>query len=316
MKVHYGYTGIDFRDPVITMGVFDGVHLGHQMLLKRVVEEARTSGADAVAVTFDPHPRIVLTGDPSHLRFLSDIGERISLLRQAGIDHLVIIPFTPELSRMTAQEFIDEILCRHLGLRHLITGYNHHFGSQHEGESNTIIKCSAEMDFRVTREDAFRIDGEAVSSSAIRKALEAGNIRKAGSMLGYNYSVRGEVVSGRKIGRDLGFPTANITPLFQYKLIPRSGVYAVEALIEGDPARHPGMLNIGLRPTITTNDGRSTIEVHLIGFEADLYGKVVTVSFCERLRDEMKFENLDALIAQLVKDREMTISLLGGSTTV
>lgn len=311
MKVHYGYTDIEFSDPVITMGVFDGVHLGHQMLLRRVVEEARKSGADSVAVTFDPHPRIVLTGDPSHLRFLSDIGERISLLRQTGIDHLVIVPFTPELSRMTAQEFVDEILCRRLGLRHLITGYNHQFGRQQEGASSTITNCSSGRDFRVTREDAFRIEGEAVSSSAIRKALEAGSIRKAAEMLGYNYFVTGEVVSGKKIGRDLGFPTANIRPLFQYKLIPRPGVYAVEALIEGDPARHIGMLNIGLRPTIAASDGRSTIEVHLIGFDADLYGKVVTVSFYERLRDEMKFENLDALIAQLGKDREKTIGLLG-----
>jgi len=312
MEVHHGYKNPGFKRPVITMGVFDGVHLGHRMLLGRVVDEARMSGSDAMAVTFDPHPRIVLTGDPSHLRFLSDIEERIGLLRQTGIDHLVIIPFTPELSRMTAQEFVDEILCRHLGLRHLITGYNHHFGRHHEGDSNTIIKCSARMDFRVTREDAFRIEGEAVSSSAIRKALEGGDIRKAKSMLGYDYFLRGRVVSGKKIGRDMGFPTANITPLFPYKLVPRSGVYAVEALIEGDPVRHIAMLNIGLRPTIKDNDGRSTIEVHLIDFDANLYGKVVTVSFCERLRDEMKFENVDALAAQLVKDRERTIDLLGG----
>jgi riboflavin kinase/FMN adenylyltransferase len=311
MKVHYGYTGIDFKDPVITMGVFDGVHLGHRMLLDRVVEEAHSSGSDAVAVTFDPHPRIVLTGDPSHLRFLTDIEERVELLRQTGIDHLVIIPFTPELSRMTAQEFVDEILCRHLGLSHLITGYNHHFGRRHEGDSNTIIRCSARMDFRVTREKAFRIGEEAVSSSAIRKALEGGNIRKAKDMLGYDYFLRGKVVSGKKIGRNIGFPTANIAPLFRYKLVPYSGVYAVEVSIGDDPERHIAMLNIGLRPTIRDNDGKSSIEVHLINFDADLYEKVLTVRFCERLREEMKFESVDALVAQLVKDREMVINLLG-----
>jgi riboflavin kinase/FMN adenylyltransferase len=311
MEVHYGYTGIDFKDPVITMGVFDGVHLGHRMLLERVVEEARRSGSDAVAVTFDPHPRIVLTGDPSHLRFLTDIEERIELLRQTGIDHLVIIRFTPELSRMTAQEFVEEILCRHLGLRHLITGYNHHFGRRHEGDSNTVTGCSARMDFRVTREKAFRLGDEAVSSSAIRKALEGGNIRKAREMLGYDYFLRGKVVSGKKIGRNIGFPTANIAPLFQYKLVPRSGVYAVEVFIGDDPDRHIAMLNIGLRPTIRDNDGKSSIEVHLIDFDSDLYEKVLTVRFCERLREEMKFENVDALVAQLVKDREMVINLLG-----
>jgi len=311
MKVHYSYTGLEFSDPVITMGVFDGVHLGHRMLLARVVEEARKSGSDAVAVTFDPHPRIVLTGDPTHLRFLSDIEERIGLLQQTGIDHLVIIPFTPELSRMSAQEFVDEILCHHLGLRHLITGFNHHFGRRHEGDSNTIINCSARMDFRVTREDAFRIEGEAVSSSVIRKALEMGNIRKAKSMLGYDYFLRGKVISGKKIGRDMGFPTANIAPLFPYKLIPRSGVYAVVAVIEGDHTRHTAMLNIGHRTTIKENDGRSTIEAHLINFEADLYGKVITVSFCERLRDEMKFESVNALADQLAQDRKRTTDLLG-----
>ena len=311
MEVHYGYSGTSFNNPVITMGVFDGVHLGHRMLLGRVTEEARATGSDAVAVTFDPHPRIVLTGDPGHLSFLTDIEERIELLRSTGIGHLVIIPFTEELSRLTASEFVESILCRHLGVRHLITGYNHHFGRRHEGDSNTIIECSARMDFRVTSEEAYRVDNEPVSSSAIRKALGEGSVDTAAAMLGYDYFIRGRVVSGRRIGRNIGFPTANITPLFPYKLIPRTGVYAAEVHIDGDKDRHISMLNIGLRPTISGGDGRSTIEVHLIDFSADLYDRVVTVRFRHRLRDEMKFENVDALAAQLVRDRDLTISLLG-----
>ena len=310
MIIHEGYYDLHFRDPVVTMGVFDGVHLGHRMLLNRVVAEADKNRSDAVVVTFDPHPRIVLTGDPSHLRFLTDIGERVNLLRQTGIGHLVIIPFTHELSRMTAGEFVESILCRHLGLRHLITGFNHHFGRRHEGDSNTIIGCSGRMDFRVTREEAFMIDGEAVSSSSIRRLLEGGDVRKASAMLGYDYSLKGTVVSGKRIGRGMGFPTANIAPSFIYKLIPGSGVYAVETQVEGDHAWNAAMLNIGVRPTIIENDARPTIEAHIIDFDADLYGKTVTVRFRDRLRDEMRFDNIDALAAQLARDREMTIALL------
>jgi len=154
------------------------------------------------------------------------------------------------------------------------------------------------------------IDGEVVSSSLIRRLLEGGNVRKASAMLGYNYFLKGRVVSGKRIGRDLGFPTANIAPLFAYKLIPRSGVYAVEVMVESEPDWHAAMLNIGLRPTISENDGRSTIEAHIIDFTADLYGKSVTIRFCERLRDEMKFGSVDDLAAQLARDREMTIALL------
>lgn len=312
MIIHEGYSDLHLKDPVITMGVFDGVHLGHRMLLGRVVTEAEKSGSDAVAVTFDPHPRIVLTGDPTHLRFLTDIEERIILLRQTGIGHLVIIPFTHELSQMTAREFVDQILCRHLNVSHLIAGFNHHFGRRIEGETNTITGCSGRVDFRVTREEAFTLDGEVVSSSLIRKLLEEGEARKASAMLGYDYFLRGKVVSGKKIGRGLGFPTANIVPLFAYKLIPRSGVYAVEAMVEGDPEWHAAMLNIGLRPTIKENDGRSSIEAHIIDFDSDLYDRIVTVRFRERLRDEMKFGGIDELVAQLVKDRERTIALLRG----
>jgi riboflavin kinase/FMN adenylyltransferase len=308
MKVHYGYKNLSFKNPVITIGVFDGVHLGHRMLLRRVVAEAEKSGSDAVAVTFDPHPRIVLTGDPSHLRFLTDIEERIYLLRETGIGHLVIIPFTPELSRMTASEFIDEILCRHLGVSHLVAGFDHHFGRRHEGDNNTISDCSSRMDFRVTKEEPFIVDGKPVSSSSIRALLEKGDVSKASELLGYEYFLRGKVVSGKRIGRNLGFPTANIEPLFAYKLIPSYGVYAVEVEVGGDKGKHIAMLNIGINPTIAGNDGKRTIEAHIIGFESDLYGRDITVRFHSRLRDEMKFDNVDSLVARMVQDREMTIA--------
>jgi riboflavin kinase/FMN adenylyltransferase len=310
MQVHHEYKEISFRSPVVTMGVFDGVHLGHRMLLRRVSEEAARRGGDAVAVTFDPHPRIVLTGDPSHLRFLTDIEERIDLLSETGIDHLVIIPFTPELSRMTACEFVEEVIFRHLGVSHLVTGFDHHFGNRQKGDSTTVTECSVRLGFSVSREEAFMIGGVAVSSTGIRRVLERGEVKEASAMLGYEYSLRGRVVSGKRIGRNIGFPTANISPHFRYKLIPALGVYAVEVMVEDDPQWHIAMLNIGQRPTISDSDGQSTIEAHLIDFGSDLYGKNVTVRFHERLRDEMKFGNLDALVAQLQRDREMTIRLM------
>ena len=309
MIINKGYKDLCLRNPVVTMGVFDGVHLGHRMLLTRVVEEAARSGSDSVAVTFDPHPRMVLSGDPSHLRFLTDISERIELLGETGIGHLVIIPFTRELSSMTASEFVEEVLCRHLGARHLVIGFNHRFGKRHAGDESTLYDCSARMDFKVTREEAFKAEGEVVSSSGIRRLLDNGDVRKAAALLGYNYSLRGRVVSGKRIGRNIGFPTANIAPDFQYKLIPRSGVYAVEVMIGDDHQRHIAMSNIGLRPTISDNDGHQTIEAHLIDFESDLYGSSVNVRFIDRLRDEMKFGNVDDLVKQLARDRERTIAL-------
>jgi riboflavin kinase/FMN adenylyltransferase len=211
---------------------------------------------------------------------------------------------------MTASEFVNEILCHHLGVSHLITGFDHHFGSRQEGDSSTILDCASRMGFRVTREEAFIVDGKAVSSSSIRGLLGEGDVIKASALLGYNYFLKGRVVSGKRIGREIGFPTANIAPLFKYKLIPRFGVYAVEAEVEGEKEKYIAMLNIGIRPTIAGNDGRGTIEAHIIDFESELYGRNVTIRFRHRLRDEMKFESVDALTAQLVKDREMTIALL------
>ena len=310
MEVHNDYMDLRLKRPVITMGVFDGVHLGHRLLLGRVVEEAGSSSSDSVAVTFDPHPRIVLTGDPSHLRFLTDIDERTELLRETGIGHLVIMPFTRELSQMTAAEFVEVILCRHLGVSHLVTGFNHHFGRRHEGDSNTIITCSQTNEFRVTREGAFVIDGEPVSSSSVRHLLEKGNVRKASQLLGYDYFVRGKVVEGKQIGRNIGFPTANMEPLFGLKLIPGTGVYAAFARIEESGESFMAMVNIGNRPTVSHPGERTTIEAHLIDCSQDLYGKTVRLIFRERLRNEMKFQGLDALAAQLVRDREMTVRVL------
>ena len=310
MEVHYGYNNLRFKKPVITMGVFDGVHRGHRMLLNRVVQEAIVRGSDSVAVTFDPHPRILLSGGTDNLRFLTDIEERIALMRETGIGHLVIVPFTAELSQMTASEFVEEVLCNHLGVNHLVAGFNHHFGRKHEGTSDTITECSAKMGFTVSREGALMVDGMPVSSSLIRDLLSGGSVEKASTLLGYDYCVSGRVVSGKRIGRNLGFPTANIDPFFRYKLIPGDGVYAAEIKIEGEDDKRLAMINIGSRPTVNHSDNNKTIEAHIIDFEGDLYGTTLYISFRFRLRDEMKFNNIEALVEQLKDDRIKTINLL------
>jgi len=311
MIVHRGYENLNLRNPVITMGIFDGVHRGHRILLGRVAELAGEREGDAVAVTFDPHPRLVLTGDSPDLRFLTDIDERIGLLGETGIGHLVIITFTPELSRMTACGFLSEILCRHLGVSHLVTGFNHHFGKRQEGTSETIMECSRRMNFSVSREEALLIDGMPVSSSRIRALLSGGEVENASLLLGYDYTVTGRVVPGRKIGRGLGFPTANIEPLFAHKLIPGDGVYAVEIETDSVPGWRPGMLNIGTNPTIREGDGRRTIEAHIIDFDGDLYGKILRIRFRFRLRNEIRYDTLEELAAQMNADLVRAVSLLG-----
>jgi len=311
MEVHYGYENLSLKNPVVTMGVFDGVHLGHRMLIRMVVDEARRREADSVVVTFDPHPRIVLDSNSDNLRFLTDISERIMLLRETGIDYLVIIPFTKRLSNLTACEFIETILCRKLGVKHLISGFDHHFGRRQEGTGDTINECSERFGFTVTRYGALSKDDIIISSSVIRDFLMAGQTDEASHLLGYPYFLTGKVVSGLKIGRSLGFPTANIEPHFRHKLIPANGVYAVEIEFEENKERHIAMLNIGTRPTVSSPDAVKTIEAHVIDFSGDLYNKNVIVRFRQRLRDEQKFATTRELADQLKIDREHTISLLG-----
>lgn len=310
MEVHFGYDNLSFKDPVITMGIFDGVHLGHRMLISMVVNEAHKRNADSVVVTFDPHPRIVLDNNSDSLRFLTDITERIMLLRETGIDHLVVIPFTKELSNLTACEFIETILCGRLGVNHLVAGFDHHFGRKQEGTGDTINECSKKFGFTVTRTEALSESGIIVSSSAIRDLLLSGKTEEASQLLGYPYFLTGSIVSGMRIGRSIGFPTANIEPHFRHKIIPADGVYAVEIEFEDNKEKHIAMLNIGTRPTVSLIPEIKTIEAHVIDFSGDLYNKNVIVRFRHRLRDERRFETKEQLAEQLKKDRELTIRLL------
>jgi len=299
-------TGIKY--PVVTLGIFDGVHRGHAMLLERLREKAAQLGGESVVVTFAPHPRLVLQENPEPLLFLTSTDEKITLLRKLGVDNLVIINFTRELSRMTACEFLEKVLFERLGLKFLVIGFDHRFGSEGSGDIDDIIKCSERLGFGVERVGSLETEFGEVSSTAIRNALALGDVLTANRLLGYTYFVEGNIVSGRKLGTTIGFPTANVRPGYSHKLLPGDGVYVVKVRFNG--REFGGMANIGTRPTVNISGEPKTVEVHIFDFNESIYDQSVTLSFIHRLRDEMKFPSVDDLRQQLGKDKENATAFL------
>lgn len=281
----------------ITIGTFDGVHFGHQKIIEKLVVEAKKAGKKSVLLTFFPHPRMVLQKDNS-LELINTIEERAELLEKTGLDYLIIHPFSKEFSRMNALEFVRDILVNQLNVSKLIIGYDHHFGKNREGNINQLTEYSHLYDFTVEEILAQDIDDVSVSSTKIRKALLEGNIKTANSYLGYNFTLKGLVVSGKKLGSKIGYPTANINIKESYKLIPKTGVYVVKATIDNTTIF--GIMNIGTRPTV--NGDYRTIEVHFLDFNKDLYDTTLTVELLYFIRDEVKFDSIDALINQIKKD--------------
>jgi len=308
MLVHEGYENLKLISPVVTIGIFDGVHRGHMALLESLVSCALTSGGESVVITFFPHPKIVLEKSKKELSFLTTMEEKKELLRNANIDHLIIIPFSREFSNMAACEFVRDILIGKIGAQHLIVGYDHHFGRRGEGDFTTITRCAGLYKLKVDKVEGVYDGGNAISSSAIREALLGGRIDDAGRWLGYNYSLEGKIVEGKKLGRELGFPTANIKPSDRYKLIPGNGVYAVEVAVGA--SIYPGMLSIGLNPTVNDVNPKRSIEVHIFDFEENIYGSEIRVIFRGRLRDEKKFDNLEQLKEQMMDDRHKALQIL------
>ncbi|MDQ1297281.1 MAG: Riboflavin biosynthesis protein [Bacteroidota bacterium] len=308
MIIHEGYENLNLISPVVTLGIFDGVHRGHRSLLDTLVSRAKEAGTDSAVITFYPHPRLVLEKHTTDLSFLSTMEEKKALLKDAGIDHLIIIEFTPGFSKIKACDFVEKVLLKKIGTRHLIVGHDHHFGYQGEGNFETINNCAMSMGFRVEQVEGLKAEEGPISSSAIRNALLNGNPVYANKMLGYTYSLRGQVVEGKKIGRKIGFPTANIKPGDRYKLIPADGVYAVE--IQIDNSKFTGMLSIGRNPTVNKSKTSRSVEVNIFNFEKDIYGKEIEVAFRFRMRDEKKFSNTDELIRQMEIDKAMTTDLL------
>lgn len=308
MKIYQGYSGIKVKIPVVTMGIFDGVHLGHRMLLDFLLSRAKELNGESVVITFQPHPRLVLDKGATDLAFLNTMEEKKLLLEKYGVDNLVIIEFTLEFSKMKACEFVSKILATHIGTKNVVVGHDHHFGHKGEGTFNTVSGCARELGIEVIQVEGYRESGKAISSSLIRDALASGRLSDANRWLGYEYSLAGFVIEGKKIGREIGFPTANIKPSDINKLIPANGVYAVDTYI--DNRKYSGMLSIGYNPTINKNRSTRTVEVNIFDFDKDIYGKEIRVSFRHRLRDEKEFASIDELSGQMKKDKEDALNLL------
>lgn len=302
------YEGLEDFGPVVnavvTSGTFDGVHLGHQKILHRLTQIAQSIHGETVLITFWPHPRLVLYPKEHQLRLLSTFEEKAKLLRQFGIDHLVTIPFTREFASLTSREFIEQVLVEKIQTRKLVIGYDHRFGKNREGSFEYLQENAGNFGLELEEISRQDVDEIGVSSTKIREALESGQIHLANQFLGRRYELNGLVVKGQQIGRSIGFPTANVHIPNSYKLIPKNGVYAVEAIVEAK--RYPAMLNIGKRPTV---DGRKTsVEAHLFDYHGDLYDKQISLNLISYLREERKFDNLEALRDQLEKDQKLAKS--------
>lgn len=288
------------------IGFFDGVHLGHRYLIQQVKETAASKGLSSVLITFSVHPRKVMNVSYKP-ELLTSYEEKQELLEATGIDYCYTMDFTPELSRLTAREFMATVLKERCGVSALVIGYDHRFGHNRNEGFDDYCRYGSELGIDVIRAHARTINGITVSSSAIRRLLHAGDVALAASYLGYDYGLEGKVVGGYKVGRTMGFPTANLSVANSDRLIPADGVYAVRVFVDGNT--YAGMLNVGHRPTIDNGNNRS-IEVHILRFHSDIYDHQIRISFVQRIRSEMKFSGKEALIEQLVKDARVVEALL------
>lgn len=297
------------RNAVVTIGTFDGVHIGHQKIIKRLIKTAKAANLDAVVLTFFPHPRMVLQKD-SNIKLINTIDERSHIIEGLGVDYLLVKKFTHAFSRLFAEDFVKQILVETLHTKKVIIGYDHRFGRNRNANIENLKAYGKQYDFEVEEISVQDIDDVAVSSTKIRNALTSGNIEKANRYLGYQFMLTGTVIKGKGLGNTLGFPTANIQIDETYKLIPQYGSYVVSASI-GDTTVY-GMLNIGINPTV---DGkRENIEVHFFNFVQDIYNTKIQVKLLHRLRDEVKFDSLEALKNQLLKDVETSLNYLKTSS--
>jgi len=309
MKVYNSideFASAGVQKTVVTTGTFDGVHLGHKKILTRVEKLAKNSGAEGVLLTFHPHPRIIIFGEDSELHLLSTQEEKKELLEKAGIQHLIIHPFTKELSRVSALDYVKDILVNKLHTHTLVIGHDHRFGKNREGSIKDLKEWGPLYGFSIDEIEPFQLNQQTISSTKIRKAIMVGDMQEANNFLGYTYSMQAKVVSGMRLGTELGYPTANLEVEDKHKLIPADGIYAVFAEYEGKT--YKGMMSIGLNPTIE-NKGRS-MEVHIFDFNRDIYNKNLRISFFKKIRNEEKFDTLADLKRQLDKDKETVLGLL------
>jgi len=312
VKIYHNINNFEAKNPVVTIGTFDGVHLGHQKVIARLKEFARKHNGESVIFTFHPHPRLVTAPNEGNLRLLTTIEEKKQLFEKLGIDHLIVYPFTKTFSELSYSSFVKNILVDKLKTRCLVVGYDHRFGKNREGSFEYLKECAKSYNFKIEKLDALLIDEAHVSSTRIRNALEDGDVEQANKFLGYRFTLHGTVVEGQRVGRKMGFPTANIEASDPHKLIPGYGVYAVEIILSGE--KYGGMLNIGTRPTFNNNADNRSIEVHIFNFSGDIYNKEITLIFEAKIRNEKKFSGPEALVEQLKKDKETALEILSGGS--
>lgn len=286
----------------ITIGTFDGVHIGHCKILEKVINRAKDANLKSAVLTFFPHPRMVVQKD-TEIKLLNTIAEKQLILSKMGLDVLVIHPFTTAFSRLTATEFVRDLLVNKLKSKKIIIGYDHRFGRNRTANINDLVAFGNILDFSVEEIQVQEIEEVSISSTKIRKALEKGDVTTANIYLGYEYMLTGSVKKGKGLGRKLNYPTANLSIEETYKLIPKTGAYTVKSILNGKEVH--GMMNIGYNPTV--NGTHKTIEIHFFDFKENLYGQIIQIDMLHRLRDERKFDSLDALQEQLAKDKEMSL---------
>ena len=289
----------------VTIGTFDGVHIGHRKLLNRLINDAKLFNLKSTVLTFFPHPRMVLQQD-ANIKLLNTLDEKIKILEKIGLDFLMVYPFSRKFSRLSATEFVQQILVDGLNSKKIIIGYDHRFGRNRNADIKDLISYGKTFNFDVDEIPAQEIDDVSVSSTKIRKALEEGDIKTANLYLGYNYMLTGIVKKGKGLGRQLNFPTANIFIEEEYKLIPCNGVYVVKSEIENITIY--GMMNIGFNPTVSGTE--RSIEVHFFDFDKDLYNQKLQIDILDRIRDEHKFGSIEELKKQLAKDKKTSLSLI------
>lgn len=316
MKIYHQLSEFKkLANAVVTIGTFDGVHYGHQKIIKRLCELAKSTGGESVILTFFPHPRMIIDPENQDLKLINTINEKAKILADLGVDHLIITPFTRDFSNLTATEYIKEILVNQIGTKQIIVGYDHRFGKDRKGGMNDLIALSKVYDYAIEEIPEQDVNDVAVSSTKIRTAVLEGNVSLAAEYLGYNFSINGPVIKGDKIGRTIGFPTANIFVEETYKLIPSDGIYAVRIEMNAEPGvrssdsqlvTYKGMAYIGQRPTI--NGMTRNIEVNIFDFDREIYGQNIKMNFLKFLRHDVKFTGLEALTVQLREDKVETLN--------
>lgn len=328
MKIYHNLSEFKKLDnAIVTIGTFDGVHFGHQKIIKQLVQKAKADHGESVILTFFPHPRMIIDPENQDLKMINTINEKAEILKGLGVDHLIITPFTRDFSNQLPEDYIKNILVDHIGTKHIIIGYDHRFGKDRSGNLDVLKAAGAHFGFTVEEIMEQDIHDVAVSSTKIRQALLAGDVSLANDYLGYPFSIFGRVIKGDKIGRTIGFPTANIFIEETYKLIPGDGIYAVTVEMESEvrspkseilnpkpsalnPQAFKGMAYIGQRPTI--NGMTRNIEVNIFDFNREIYGQDIKMNFLKFLRHDVKFTGLEALTVQLQKDKEATLAYFGG----